>query len=82
MVGRKENGSLTAPKIQNNLDWFGFLVVLMCLALLLLMGFAMFSTQGSRSGNRFMEQYGPADQFQQFQQNVDKAVDRAFGEIL
>ena len=66
-----------------NLQWFGFLTALVFLALLVLMGFAMFSTQDSSYINRgSSDYYGPAGQFRQFQENAGKALDRAFGEVL
>ena len=67
---------------RNNLQWFGFLTTLVCLALLVLMLFAMFSTQDSGYSNRRDDSYGPAEQFRQFQENAGKALHRAFGEVL
>lgn len=67
---------------RNNLQWFGFLATLVCLALLVLMLFAMFTTQDSDYSGRRNNSYGPAEQWQQFQENAGKALHQAFGEVL
>ncbi len=67
---------------RDDLQWFGFLTTLVGLALLVVMLFAMFTTQGSNYPNQTGESYGPAQQWQQFQENAGKALDRAFGEVL
>jgi hypothetical protein len=67
---------------RNNLQWFGVLATLVCLALLVLMLFAMFTTRNSDSAYHRNDSYRPAEQLKQFQENAGKAIHRAFGEVL
>ena len=68
---------------RGDLDRFGFLAVLICLVLIIVMAFAMFTTQQAEPGNRRPEEsYGPSGRFEQFQENVDKAVGRGLGDVL
>jgi len=69
---------------RDSLQWIGFLTVVICLALVILMAFAMFTTE--RPGYRLDDSYGPPGSMQQFQENagtaLNRAVDRTVGEVL
>ncbi len=75
--------TLSQSTERNNVQSFGFFTALVFLALIALMLFAMFGTQRpDYSGQGMTDYYGPAEQLGQFRDNVGKALDRAFGEVL
>jgi hypothetical protein len=66
-----------------NLAWVRFFAVVIALALIIIIIFAMFSTRkGPYSSQPLEELHGLGEQLNTFQDNVDKSIHRGSGEIL
>ncbi len=74
---------MAAEDIREKTDWTQFLVALVGVALVILMAFAMFSTQSSPYGPPGSgELYGPGKAYEVFQKKVEGGIHQRFGEIL
>ena len=74
---------MSETAIREQVAWVRFATVVICLALVVLMAFAMFSTRSASYGTSNQdESYGPAEQFEALWKDVGKGVHRGAGEVL
>ena len=74
---------MSETAIPEQVTWVRFATVVICLALVVLMAFAMFSTRGaSYDTSNHNESYTPAEQFEALWKDVGKGVHWGSSEVL